>query len=98
MAEIGLGLPTMKNIIQAPHGLPDGRMIAYYVAAGILPGNFHGTIHLMASDGRYIRQLSDGDNARDFEPDICPLGLAVSPASNINTTWGQLKKTSSSFR
>ena len=81
-----------------PAWTPDGRMIAYYVWDGIGPGNFHGTIHLMASDGRYIRQLSDGDNARDFEPDISPLGLAVSPASNINTTWGQLKKTSSSFR
>ncbi len=81
-----------------PAWTPDGRMITYYVAAGIWPGNFRATIHLVASDGRYIRQLSDGDNARDFEPDISPLGLAVTPASNINTTWGQLKKTSSSFR
>ena len=55
---------------------------------GIWSGNFRATIHLMASDGRYIRQLSDGDNARDFEPDISPLGLAVSPTSNIKHNLG----------
>ncbi len=70
-----------------PAWTPDGRMIAYYVWSG----NFHGTIHLMASDGRYIRQLSDGDNARDFEPDISPVGLAVSPAAKFVTIWGKIK-------
>ena len=72
-----------------PAWSPDGRSIAYYV---IVDGDFHGTIHLMASDGRYIRRLSDGGNARDFEPDISPLGFAVSPASKTSTTWGRLKK------
>ena len=76
---------------RAPSWSPDGRVIAYYVWDGILGGNFHGTIHLMASNGRYIRQLSDGGNARDYEPDISPLGLAVFPASNKTTTWGRLK-------
>ncbi|MDE0301387.1 MAG: hypothetical protein OXN17_22405 [Candidatus Poribacteria bacterium] len=74
-----------------PAWSPDGRVIAYYVFGGG-PGNYRGTIHLMTSDGRYIRQLSDGRNARDFEPDISPLGLAVSPASKTSTTWGRLKK------
>ena len=51
------------------------------------------TMHLMASNGRYIRQLSDGRNARDlYQPDISPLGLAVSPTSNKVTIWGKLKK------
>jgi len=73
----------------APAWSPDGQMIAYQV---IVEGNFHATIHLMTADGRYIRQLSHGRNARDYNPDISPLGLAVSPASNKSTTWGKLKK------
>ena len=75
-----------------PAWSPDGRIIAYDVVHGIGPGNRHSTIHLMASNGRYIRQLSDGGNAIDFDPDISPLGLAVSPASRTSTTWGKLKK------
>ena len=82
----------------APAWSPDGQLIAYYVWDGILDGNLHGTIHLMAVDGRYLRQLSDGGNARDYDPDISRLGLAVSPTSNKSTTWGRLKKNSSSFR
>ena len=81
-----------------PAWSPDGRTIAYNVLNGIWPGNFRATIHLMASNGRYIRQLSDGGNAIDFQPDISPLGLAMSPASKTTTTWGRLKKNSSSFR
>ena len=72
-----------------PAWSPDGQAIAYYVWDGI---GHHSTIHLMASNGRYIRQLSDGRNASDFEPDISPLGLAVSPASKTATVWGKLKK------
>ena len=77
---------------------PDGRIIAYYVWDGIWPGNFHGTIHLMASNGRYIRQLSDGRNALDLKPDISPLGLAVSPTSKTAAIWGRLKKSASNVR
>ena len=46
----------------------------------------------MASNGRYISQLSNGGDALDYEPDISPLGLAVSPGSRMSTTWGKLKK------
>ncbi len=81
-----------------PAWSPDGQVIAYYVLDGDGPGNLHGTIHLMASDGRYIRQLSDGGNARDFEPDISPLGLAVSPTSKTTTVWGSVKKRASNLR
>ena len=79
-----------------PAWSPDGRIIAYDVADRIgRPGNFHGTIHLMSSNGRYIRQVNDGGNARNFDPDISPLGLAVSPASKTTTTtWGKVKKLS----
>ena len=84
----------------APAWSPDGQGMVYWVWdgmwpgmwAGMWPGNFRGTIHLMASDGIYIRQLSHGRNATDFQPDISPLGLAVSPASRTSTTWGRLKK------
>ena len=75
-----------------PTWSPGGRMIAYCVWDGILVENPLGTIHLMTADGKHIRQLSDGRNARDFEPDISPLGLAVFPASKTTTTWGKLKK------
>ena len=79
-----------------PAWSPDGRTIAYYV---IVDGDFHGTIHLMASDGRYIRRLSHHSrNARDFAPDISPIGLAVSPASKTTTIWGRLKKSASDLR
>ena len=76
----------------SPSWSPDGQVIAYYLSEGIWPGNFRSTIHLMASNGRHIRQLSDGRNALDLEPDISPLGLAVTPASKTTTTWGKLKK------
>ena len=75
----------------APAWSPDGQVIAYYV----WNANLHGTIHLMASNGRYIRQLSHGGDARDFGPDISPLGLAVSPAPNKSVIWGRLKKRAS---
>ena len=73
----------------APAWSPNGQVIAYYVWHG---GWGHRTIHMMASNGRYIRQLSDGRDARDYNPDISPLGLAVSPASKTSTIWGRLKK------
>ena len=81
-----------------PAWTPDGRIIAFYVADGIWPGNFRSTIHLMTADGKYLRQLSNDRGARDFDADISPLGLAVSSTSITTTTWGRLKKTSSSFR
>ena len=81
-----------------PAWSPDGRIIAYYVLDGIGDGNFHATIHLMAADGRYIRQLSDAHDSRDFGPDISPLGLAVSPASKTTTTWGRVKKRAFNLR
>ena len=82
----------------SPAWSPDGRMIAYYVWDGILEGKLHGTIHLMTSDGIYLRQLSHGRHARDYQPDISPLGLAVSPASKTTTIWGRLKKSASDLR
>ena len=81
-----------------PAWSPDGRKMAYWIWDGILEGKLHGTIHLMDADGRYIKQFSDDRNARDYQPDISPLGLAVSPASKTSTTWGRLKIRSSDLR
>ena len=81
-----------------PAWSPDGRIIAYDVVDGIGAGDLHGTIHLMTANGKHIRQLSDGSNARDFAPDISPLGLAVSPASKTTTIWGSVKKRASNLR
>ena len=75
----------------SPSWSPNGQVIAYYLSEGIWPGNFRSTMHLMASNGRYIRQLSDGRNARDLYPDISPLGFAVSPAAKFVTIWGKIK-------
>ena len=69
----------------------DGQAIVYGKWDGILGGNLLGTIHLMTADGRYLKQLSDVHDARDYQPDIGPLGLAVSPTSKTAAIWGKLK-------
>ena len=81
-----------------PAWSPDGRMIAYGIWDGILDGNLLGTIHLMTADGRYLKQLSDVHDARDYQPDFRPVGLAVSPTSNTTTTWGRLKQLAPKLR
>ena len=45
----------------------------------------------MTADGKYLKQLSDVHDARDYQPDISPVGLAVSPTSNRITVWGKIK-------
>ena len=79
-----------------PAWSPDGRIIAYHVVDGKCPDQ--PSIHLMTADGKYLRQLSDDRGARDFGPDISPLGLAVSPASKTAAIWGRLKKRASNVR
>ena len=49
------------------------------------------TIHLMTADGKYLKQLSDGKDTHDFQPDFNPMGLSVSPAAKTTTIWGRLK-------
>ena len=86
------GLTHNEEHHWCPAWSPDGRKIVYYAWDGILEGKLHGTIHLMTADGRYIRQLSHDRHAWDYEPDINPLGLAVSPSSKTAAIWGRLKK------
>ena len=80
-----------------PAWSPSGRRIAYNV---FWDPNRDGasTIHLMTSDGQYLELLSTVDDAYDAEPDISPLGLAVSPTSKTTTIWGRLKKRASNLR
>ena len=77
-----------------PTWSPDGQMIAYH----FWDGNGASTIHLMTADGQYLKQLSAVDGANDSQPDISPLGLAVSPSFKTTTTWGRLKKSASTLR
>ena len=73
-----------------PAWSPDGQTIAYYTyTKDALDGAM---IHLMTADGQYLKQLGDVHDGHDFQPDISPLGLAVSPTSKTTTTWGTLKK------
>ena len=81
-------LTHIKKHHANPTWSPDGQAIAYSV---IEDGDFRGTIHLIASDGKYLRQLSDAHDARDSEPDISPLGLAVSLAPKTAAIWARLK-------
>ena len=73
-----------------PAWSPDGGAIAYAVSRDDFRAN--STIHLMTSDGQYLKQLSDVNDADDFQPDFNPAGLAVSPAGNKIAIWGRLKK------
>ena len=79
-----------------PAWSPDGQTIAYYTyTKDALDGAM---IHLMTADGQYLKQLGDVHDGHDFQPDISPLGLAVSPTSTTTTTWGRLKKSASNVR
>ena len=83
-----------------PTWSPDGQMIAYAVSDDNVLG---ANIHLMTADGKHIKQLSKVRDGTDDQPDFSPVGLtvsptAVSPASKTTTTWGKLKKFTSSFR
>ena len=71
-----------------------GRRIAYNVWSD----DGSSTIHLMTSDGQYVKRLSVVDDAYDSQPDLRSFGLAVSPASKTTTTWGRLKKRASNLR
>ena len=71
-----------------PAWSPDGQTITYE----IWEGDHLSTIHLMTSDGKHLKQLRDDHGGSDSQPDISPLGLAVSPTSKTATIWGRLKR------
>ena len=74
---------------RGPAWSPDGRVIAYASSEAFL---FGAKIHLMTADGKYLKQLSKVRDGTDYQPDISPLGLSVSPASKTAAIWGRLKE------
>ena len=75
-----------------------GRRIAYVVWDNMLDNDAPSAIHLMTSDGQYIKRLSAVDGAYDSQPDFRSVGLAVSPTSKTTITWGRVKKRASYLR
>ena len=73
---------------RGPAWSPDGGAIAYASSDAIL---FGAKIHLMTADGEYLKQLSKVRDGTDYQPDISPLGLGVSPTSKTATIWGKIK-------
>ena len=80
---------------RGPAWSPDGEAIAYASSDEFL---FGAKIHLMTADGEYLKQLSKVRDGTDYQPDISPLGLSVSPTSKTATIWGRLKKRASNLR
>ncbi|MDE0502913.1 MAG: hypothetical protein OXI86_02450, partial [Candidatus Poribacteria bacterium] len=79
-----------------PAWSPDGGMIAYYTYTK--DARDGAKIHLMTANGQHLRQLGDSHDWHDFQPDISPLGLAVSRTSKTTTIWGRLKQRASNVR
>ena len=80
---------------RGPAWSPDGGAIAYASSDEFL---FGAKIHLMTADGKYLKQLSKVRDGTDYQPDISPLGLSVSPTSKTAAIWGRLKKRASNLR
>ena len=73
----------------------DGNTIAYSAA---VPFN-QSTIHLMTTDGDYLKQLSVFEDGVESNPDwFDPVGRRVSPAANYLTIWGKIKKPAAARR
>ena len=78
-----------------PTWSPDGGAIAYVISKDLFFED--ATLHLMTTDGKYLKQLTDVHIGVDYQPDFSPVGLAVSPTSNRTTIWGRLKIGASSL-
>ena len=74
------------------HGDPAWSIFGRSIAYNVWSDDGTSTIHLMTSEGQYVKRLSVVDGAYDSQPDIRSVGLAVSPTSKTSTTWGKLKK------
>ena len=80
----------------SPAWSPDGRWIAY---DSMTLGLNEGKIYLMTSDGVQVKRLSHAHKGGDFDPNwYAAPGLAVSPAGNQLTIWGELKNLAFNLR
>jgi Tol biopolymer transport system component len=78
-----------------PAWSPDGNTIAY------ASGNpfIRSSINLMTPDGDHLKQLTEGENRADTDPDwYSPIAWSVSPAANFITMWGEIKEPKSARR
>ena len=74
---------------ERPAWSPDGGWIAY---VEVVP-NKNTTIHLMAADGEYLKQVSAEHGSDDTDPDwFDPEVWSVSPSANFVTMWGEVKE------
>ena len=72
-----------------PAWSPDGGTIAYVQESPFK----NTTIHLMTANGDYLKQLSEEHDGSDIDPDwFDPEVWSVSPAANVVTMWGKMKK------
>ena len=80
-----------------PAWSPDGGKIAY-MSVEPFPVQKE-TIHLMTVKGKHLQQLSEEHKGSDTYPDwYAPVGWSVSPAGNVVTIWGEMKKPTSALR
>ena len=60
---------------------------------GRLNRNTRQQIHLMTSEGKHLKQLSENHHGNDADPDwFDPTAWSVSPAANFVTIWGEIKR------
>ena len=78
-----------------PAWSPDGNTIAYASGTPFI----RSSINLMTPDGDRLKQLTEGENRADTDPDwYSPVGWSVSPAANFITLWGEIKEPKSARR
>ena len=90
----GKNLDRLTNNLlhdQSPAWSPDGSMIAFEKWE-VVPFR-HIAIHLMRSDGKHLKRLTNLPNHNHYHPDWTDSSWrAVSSTGNQITNWGRLKK------
>ena len=93
-----VGVPHLEKLTRdgprklQPAWSPDGNTIAYTLWVFNLKRD-QKTIHVMTSEGKHLKQLSENHHGNDTDPDwLNRKGWSVSPAPNFATTWGEIKR------
>ncbi len=93
-----VGVPHLEKLTRdgprklQPAWSPDGNTIAYTSWVFNLKRD-QKTIHVMTSEGKHLKQLSENHRGNDTDPDwLNRKGWSVSPAANVVTIWGEIKK------